>query len=442
MTSGAALAESAAGLRNLLLGVPLAAACVVLWLKPSARSGRPVVAAVLSGGYVWISLAAVQAAVSTLLPAGPSFWWTWSPSPVRTFGIPLEVSLGWAVAWGVLPGLVGGRPWWWLAAFAWVDVVTMPRLDSLVALGSNWWLGEALLLLAVAAPALILAEATRRARLLGFRVVMQVGLFTGLVGWGLPTMCFTLSDHAGGRLGNEWAGSWSAVATLPLAGRTLALAAALGFGVPALAAVAELARVGGGTPFPWDPPERLVASGPYAYLANPMQVGATGLLGVLALATWSLPLMIGTVGSMVFSQAVARPHEERVLARRWPEYAEWRRSTPAWVPGLRPARSLPTRGVLSVDSGCAVCRDVGIWAASAGVTVRPADGGATRLSWTQGSIAETGVAAWARAAEARHLGWAWIGWLIRLPLVLPMVQLVADARGLGPRPITADAGSG
>jgi hypothetical protein len=50
-----------------------------------------------------------------------------------------------------------------------------------------------------------------------------------------------------------------------------------------------------------------------------------------------------------------------------------------------------------------------------------------------GSGDEVGVAAIARALEHIHLGWACLGWFLRLPLVTPSLQLLADASGGGPR---------
>ena len=46
-----------------------------------------------------------------------------------------------------------------------------------------------------------------------------------------------------------------------------------------------------------------------------------------------------------------------------------------------------------------------------------------------------GVAAFARALEHIHLGWAFVGWTMRLPLVEPFLQLLVDAVGGGPRQI-------
>jgi len=48
---------------------------------------------------------------------------------------------------------------------------------------------------------------------------------------------------------------------------------------------------------------------------------------------------------------------------------------------------------------------------------------------------EHGIAALARGLEHLHLGWAYLAALIRLPIVCPALQLLADATGLGPRTI-------
>ncbi|MFZ2503533.1 MAG: methyltransferase, partial [Nocardioides sp.] len=264
--------------------------------------------------------------------------------------------------------------------------------------------------------------------------------FTGLVFWVMPTLAFT---HASGALAG---GSWAAIAAAsPFARGALFVATGL-FGVLALAAVAELARVGEGTPFPWDPPRRLVRTGPYAYVANPMQLGACALVMLLAVATQSWFLVLAGISSIVFSEAIAHPHERATLATRWPEYADHTRSVRAWLPRWRPA---PVTGRLWVSEECAVCQDFG--AALAVVTPlaggTPQAGGVplsvlaaedapaalSRMRWEGAGVVDDGVAAFARAIEQTNLAAAWLGWLIRLPGVRSVIQIVVDACGLEPQ---------
>ena len=51
-----------------------------------------------------------------------------------------------------------------------------------------------------------------------------------------------------------------------------------------------------------------------------------------------------------------------------------------------------------------------------------------------GTAEEDGVAALARALEHIHLGWALVGWTMRLPLVKQLIQITADAVGAAPQP--------
>src|SRR5690242_16174804 len=65
--------------------------------------------------------------------------------------------------------------------------------------------------------------------------------------------------------------------------------------------VANFVVVGKGTPAPFDPPRRLVVSGPYCYLRNPMYVG--GLLFLVGYAVlfaeFSLVLLWYAIGLIV-----------------------------------------------------------------------------------------------------------------------------------------------
>ncbi|CAN5728622.1 hypothetical protein BH24ACT4_BH24ACT4_06340 [soil metagenome] len=128
-------------------------------------------------------------------------------------------------------------------------------------------------MVAALVPGLLLGRWTARAEHLGGRVALQVLAFTGLVFFVLPAVILELA-------GGGWA---------PLLGRSrgqLVLAAVVlaPVGATALQAVREFAAHGG-TPLPLDPPRTLVSTGPYAYVANPMQLSASILL-----AAWGVML--------------------------------------------------------------------------------------------------------------------------------------------------------
>lgn len=413
-------------LRNLSLAVPLAVV-LLAWAAVAARgrlTARLGPASFLAGAWAWCGVLALQS-----LPVTAT-WWQVADAPTSYAGLPLETSLGWALVWGALPAIVGGRAWWWVVGFGWVDALLMPRLAPLVVLEPGWWRGEVVLLVAVAAPAVVLGLTTRERRLLGVRVVLQMTLFAGLTLWLLPT---TVLERTGG--------SWTGLLEHGLLARTGLLVAAVLVGVPALAAVVELARVGGGTPFPWDPPDRLVTTGPYAYLANPMQVGATGLVLVLAAGARSWWLVVMAVGAVVFSTVLAQRHEQATMALRWPDHAAYRRAVRSWLPRWRPHVTTPAD--LWIDETCGVCRATGdalLRVGPVGLSVHPATRAGVRLTRARwrlplepSPVTDRGLAALARAVEQTCLPWAWCGWAVRLPVAAQLLGVVADACGLGPR---------
>ena len=106
---------------------------------------------------------------------------------------------------------------------------------------------------------------------------------------------------------------------------------------PLLASIHRFIVAGRGTLMPAVPTERLVASGLYRYVRNPMYVGvATTLCGETVL--------FGMRGVAIYSVAVCLmfhlfvvTYEEPTLTRRHPQdYPRYMRNVPRWLPHLKP----------------------------------------------------------------------------------------------------------
>jgi protein-S-isoprenylcysteine O-methyltransferase Ste14 len=106
--------------------------------------------------------------------------------------------------------------------------------------------------------------------------------------------------------------------------------------IPILNAFAEFIRANG-TPVPVASPARLVVTGFYRYVRNPIYVGFMGVLLGQALLFGSLGLLRYTAIAWCIGAAAVRFYEEPVLSRKFgAEYAEYRRAVRAWIPRLHP----------------------------------------------------------------------------------------------------------
>ena len=205
--------------------------------------------------------------------------------------------------------------------------------------------------------------------------------------------------------------------------QALAIPALLG-----LTAVQEFVTRGLGTPVPFDPPRRLVTTGIYAYVANPMQLSAVLLLVMLGVVLRNPWVSAAGVMAHIYSAGLAGWDEEVDLRRRFgADWTAYRLRVRRWLPTWRPSytNDAPV-ATLFVAEECGMCREVSEWFRRRGVrglTVVPAEshpsGALTRITYepADGTRAARGTEAVARALEHVHLGWATIGFTLRMPVV-------------------------
>jgi protein-S-isoprenylcysteine O-methyltransferase Ste14 len=393
-----------------LFGPVLAVAAM---LRHRTHGQREIAALILGCGWNVLALAGVNAVA---LRAG---WWSFAAEGGVVAGAPVDLLLGWAVLWGGVGVLALRRLSLPLVAglAVWLDLAVMPMGEPVLRLGDSWLTGETAAVVAGLVPGLLLARWTITGRHLMTRVAMQGVLSVGL----MIVLPITLS-RAPARPG------WM----LGLVAQLMIVPTA-----PVIAAVREFALVGRGTPLPYDPPVRLVTTGPYAFVRNPMQTGMTGtylLLGLL-----DSRFLIGAVVAVSYSTGLAAWHEDIQLrdlhGAAWTRY---RSAVRPWLPRARPYAGMPT-AVVWIAGGCDRCSPVADWIirrAPVALTVRAAEthtAGLRRMTYERSDgIRAEGVAAWAHTTGHLHLGWALVGWTLLLPGTGRFAQLCADAFGAGP----------
>jgi protein-S-isoprenylcysteine O-methyltransferase Ste14 len=264
-------------------------------------------------------------------------------------------------------------------------------------------------------------------------VALQVFAFSGLLMFVLPAIAI---DGSGG----AWFDPTGRPAwQLSLIVQALAFPALFG-----LTAVQEFALRGRGTPVPFDPPQRLVTTGVYAYVRNPMQLSAVVLLAILGLVLKNYWVSAAGIMAHLYSIGLAGWDEDEDLRQRFGEdWNQYRKAVRGWAPRLRPwFRSDGPSARLFVADRCGMCNEVGQWFAqrqARRLDIVSADthpsGALRRITYDPGDGTGelSGVPAIARALEHIHLGWAVVGWTLRIPGICQLTQLLVDASGGAPR---------
>jgi len=109
-----------------------------------------------------------------------------------------------------------------------------------------------------------------------------------------------------------------------------------------LAAFAQFAIQGRGTPAPPAPTEQLVVRGLYRYVRNPMYLAVLAVIAGQALLL-GRPVLLGYAAAVAAACiAFVYGYEQPTLARRYgAQYQAYRRAVPGWWPRLLPARKTP-----------------------------------------------------------------------------------------------------
>jgi protein-S-isoprenylcysteine O-methyltransferase Ste14 len=207
-----------------------------------------------------------------------------------------------------------------------------------------------------------------------------------------------------------------------------------------ITAMQEFHAAGLGTPMPQDAPPRLVTSGIYSYVANPMQIGKFGVLCIWGLF-WENPWIVAAAFlGLVYSLTIARWNEDRDMAARFgAEWSLYRRNVRRWLPRWRPwaaTSGAADSAALYLDLDCGPCSHFGQWLAAQrpmGLRVLPlraySPRALTGITYraASGQREVQGIQAIARAFEHLNFAWALCGWMLRLPLIGWAAGMITEA---------------
>jgi protein-S-isoprenylcysteine O-methyltransferase Ste14 len=339
-------------------------------------------------------------------------WWHYQAEGGLLRGMPFDLCIGWMLLWGGLPALLielleaqtfTRRPILLSGvALLALDCVYMPLMQPVLILGPDWLWGELLLLALCFLPAQLLARWTQKRTHLQGRVLLQILAYTGLFMGVIPAAALEATS-------STWA------LRHPVPGIALFLLPAL----IGLSAVQEFALRGGGTPVPFDAPPRLVRSGIYAYLRNPMQVSQILLFAAVGLTLGSYWIALLALTAFFYSAGFASGGEALDLQERFgTAWTQYRADVPAWLPRWRPYANARARLVLGSGPRAASFQKWLNAQAPSGLEINSSDALPTkwlRYEALDGSPPEHGFPAMGRALEHIHFGWACLGFLLRLP---------------------------
>lgn len=340
-------------------------------------------------------------------------WWRYGGDVLMLMGLPADIWIGGALLFGpafyfafpriaplllTLPVIIG------------LHGTVFTSLKPLVWAGEGWFAGVVLVFAAAHIPAIYLARWTALDERLALRATLLA------IGYGFLAFAVlpSLIMHT---LGGSWALGGRPPWLLALCAPLFALCMVVG-----LSAAQVFVIHGDGTPIPLDPTKRLVRTGFFAYVTNPMQLSTALAWIVMGVALGNLWIALAAIMAWIFVLGMVRWHHRNDLLVRFPEgWPEYRAHVPEWIPRWRPWSAAPAR--LNYDPTDVSQTRIVEWLRRRnplGLDAVPALGTATLTYFEPGEArAFTGVAALAKSLNQINLAFALASATLLL-MVLPV----------------------
>ena len=315
-------------LRWLLFLFPLGAITVLAWIN--RHKSRVLIGALFAflygAGTIFITH---QIAIAL-------GWWTYGGDALMLNGLPVDIWLGGALLFGPVLSLCFPRMapiYILLPIVIGLHGMVFLSLEPLVYAGQGWFLGVLFVFLIAHLPAIYLSRWTADERLLPVRAALLAFGFGFLAFAALPSITMAA-------MGGAWGVGELSLIKLIIGAPAILICFVLG-----LTAVQMFVVHGDGTPIPLDPTKRLVRTGIYAYLVNPMQLSSALTWAVTGFIIGNIWVASAALMAWVFVIGMVRYHHRHDLLKRfpdgWPEYrahvSEWR---PRWRPWIKEKASL------------------------------------------------------------------------------------------------------
>lgn len=255
-------------------------------------------------------------------------WWHFAPDENHFYNIPVEAVIGWTVFWGAFLSYAFKKysivtP---VVVAIIIDMSLMPLLNGLFVLDKSWLYGEIFFVLTCLLPSLFIFRLTVSRRHILIRSLLQSYGWGGWIVFLIPAITLQLEGHNIFDI-FEWPLFRSTSFVL-----CLGLSMLIGF-----CALFEFALKGKGTPIPVDPPQKLVTSGIYGYVANPLQISTLLMFLCFAFFYQSIGMLYPTLMVVIFSEGFVRWHHSRDIKNRFGnEWLDYRGTVRNWFPNLHP----------------------------------------------------------------------------------------------------------